>query len=47
MVEPVNTLLVVVPESFQFLNLGWWAVHIVAIAVVVFIGFKIGQSKKG
>jgi hypothetical protein len=43
----INLLSMVLPEAFQFLNIGWWAVHIVAICVVGFISFKIGQSQKG
>ncbi len=41
-----NILSVGLPMTLQFLNPGWWAVHIVAICVVGFIGFEIGKSQK-
>jgi hypothetical protein len=47
MIGHMNLLSMALPEAFQFLNVGWWAVHIVAICLVGFIGFKIGQTQKG
>jgi hypothetical protein len=46
MVGHMNLLSMVVPETLQFLNGGWFLVHIVAICVVGFIGYKVGQAKK-
>jgi hypothetical protein len=46
MVGHMNLLSMALPETLQFLNGGWWAVHIVAICVVGFIGFKVGQAKQ-
>jgi len=33
------------PETFEFLRLGWWIVHIIAIAVVFMIGWAVGKKK--
>jgi len=46
MVANTSFLSMVVPETFQFLNGGWFLIHIVGIFVVGFIGFKIGQARK-
>jgi hypothetical protein len=46
MVEHTNLLLVALPESFQFLHGGWFVVHIIAIAVVSYIGYKLGRMKQ-
>lgn len=35
----------ILPESFQFLNLGWWAIHIIAIPLVFYIGYALGRRK--
>ncbi|MCE5326450.1 MAG: hypothetical protein LLG01_08545 [Planctomycetaceae bacterium] len=34
-----------VPEPIQFLNWGWWIIHVVAIIVVFLIGMAAGKSK--
>ena len=42
----MNGLLgVVVPEPIQFLNWGWWIIHLVGIVVVFTIGMAVGKSK--
>jgi len=46
MVEHINLLLVALPKSFQFLSGGWFLVHFIGIAVIGFIGFKIGRMKQ-
>ncbi len=46
MVEHTNLLLVVVPESLQFLHGGWFIVHIIGILVVGYIGYKLGRMKE-
>ncbi len=46
MVEHMNLLLVVLPRVLQFLNGGWWVVHIIGIGAVGFLGYKIGQAKQ-
>jgi len=46
MVEHTNMLLVVVPVSLQFLHGGWFVVHIIAISVVGYIGYKLGRMKE-
>ena len=33
------------PETFQFLHAGWWATHVVGIAVVLYIGYLMGRKK--
>ena len=30
------------PESFRFLRLGWWIVHIIGIGVVFYLGTLFG-----
>jgi hypothetical protein len=30
------------PESFRFLRIGWWVVHIIAISAVFFLGYYFG-----
>jgi len=32
------------PETFQFLNLGWWIVHVIGIVVVFLIGLAAGKK---
>jgi len=32
------------PETFHFLHLGWWVVHVIAILVVFMIG--LGAARK-
>ena len=40
----MNGLLsVVVPEPIQFLNWGWWIIHVVAIVVIFLIGVAAGK----
>jgi hypothetical protein len=46
MVERINLLLVVLPRAFQFLNGGWFLVHLIGIGVVGFLGYKIGRLKQ-
>jgi hypothetical protein len=46
MVEHTNLLLVALPESFLFLHGGWFVVHIIAISVVGYIGYKLGRMKQ-
>ena len=46
MAEYMNLLLVALPRSFQFLNGGWFVVHLIGIALVGFIGYKIGLIKQ-
>lgn len=31
------------PETFHFLEVGWWVVHLVAIPVVFIVGFLVGK----
>ena len=35
----------ILPETLQFLGVGWFIVHIVAIPLVAYIGFAIGKKK--
>ena len=37
---------VVVPAPIQFLNWGWWIIHVVSIAVVFTIGAAVGKRCK-
>jgi hypothetical protein len=37
-------LAVVVPEPIQFLNWGWWIIHVVAIVVVFLVGTAAGKK---
>ncbi|MBN2019004.1 MAG: hypothetical protein JW749_02130 [Sedimentisphaerales bacterium] len=46
MVEQINLLLVVMPKTLQFLNPGWFAVHIIGIGVVGYLGYKFGRMKQ-
>ncbi len=34
------------PQTFQFLGLGWWIVHLIAIPVVFYIGMITGKKKQ-
>ncbi len=34
-----------VPEPIEFLNWGWWIIHVVAITMVFLIGMAAGKSK--
>ena len=34
----------ILPETLEFLNLGWWIVHVVGIALVGFVGFTMGKK---
>lgn len=38
------TLGLVVPEPIQFLNWGWWIIHVVGIIVVFLIGMACGKK---
>lgn len=33
------------PETFHFLGLGWWAVHLAAIPLFLVIGYLLGKRK--
>ena len=33
----------ILPEAFQFLHVGWWIVHVIAIPLVLYIGFTLGR----
>lgn len=33
------------PEAFEFLNVGWWILHLIAIPVVFLLGFVVGKKK--
>ena len=46
MVEHTNLLLVALPESLQFLHGGWFVVHIIAISLVGYFGYKFGRMKE-
>jgi hypothetical protein len=37
---------IVVPEPIQFLNWGWWIIHVIGIAVVFVIGMTVGKKGK-
>jgi hypothetical protein len=37
----------ILPETFHFLNVGWWIVHIVGIAGVALLGYVIGKKQAG
>jgi len=41
-----NFLLLAMPESLQFLHGGWFVVHIIAISVVGYLGYKLGRMKE-
>ena len=32
------------PETFHFLHLGWWILHIIAVAVALYVGFLLGKK---
>ena len=34
------------PATFQFLNAGWWIIHVIAISVVSSIGYVIGKKRR-
>ena len=42
----MNLLLVVLPSALQFLNGGWFVVHVIGIGAVAFLGYKIGQARQ-
>jgi hypothetical protein len=35
-----------IPEPIQFLNWGWWIIHVVGITVVFLIGMTVGKKCK-
>ncbi len=35
----------ILPDALQFLHVGWWIVHVIAIPVVFLIGYAVGKSK--
>lgn len=37
---------VVVPEPIQFLNWGWFVIHIIGISVVFLVGMAVGKKCK-
>jgi hypothetical protein len=46
MFEHTNLLLVTLPVSLQFLHGGWFLVHIIAIAMIGYLGYKFGRMKE-
>ena len=46
MVVNMNLLSVVLPSTLQFLHGGWFAVHAIAIAVVFYLGYKVGRARQ-
>jgi H+/Cl- antiporter ClcA len=34
------------PEALEFLNWGWWVVHLVGIPLVFLIGMSVGKKGK-
>jgi hypothetical protein len=32
------------PETFHFLNLGWWVLHVLAIPALFLIGYLVGRK---
>jgi hypothetical protein len=46
MFEHTNLLLVALPVSLQFLHGGWFVVRIIGIAVVGYLGYKLGRMKE-
>ena len=36
---------IVVPDPIQFLNWGWWIIHVVDITMVFLIGLSIGKKR--
>ena len=34
------------PETFNFLNAGWWIIHVIAISAVCSIGYLIGKKRR-
>jgi len=46
MAEYMNLLSVVLPRAFQFLNGGWWFVHLIGIGVVGYLGYKLGRLRQ-
>ncbi len=37
----------ILPETFRFLHVGWFIVHLVAIPLALLIGYAIGKSQAG
>jgi hypothetical protein len=35
-----------IPEPIQFLNWGWWIIHVVGISLVFTIGMAVGKKCK-
>jgi len=33
----------ILPETFGFLGVGWWVVHVIAIPLVGYLGYLIGK----
>lgn len=44
MIEPILGNGEILPEALEFLNWGWWVVHVVAIVVVFLIGWGVGKK---
>jgi hypothetical protein len=40
-----SVLAVELPGALEFLNWGWWILHVVGIVVVGWIGYTIGRKK--
>ncbi len=45
MIPSVLTVGYLLPESFRFLNVGWWIVHLIAIPLVFLIGWFLARKK--
>ena len=33
------------PETYQFLNTGWWGIHLMAIPVIFGLGYMMAQRR--
>jgi len=36
--------IIMLPEPFRFLRIGWWVVHIIGISLVFYLGHKFGGA---
>ncbi len=37
----------VLPETFDFMRVGWWIVHLIAIPGIFFLGWAAAKAGKG
>jgi len=37
---------IALPETFRFLNAGWWIIHVIAISAVCTVGYVIGKKRR-